>query len=88
MLEFDITFPHDCNLTITLHDSNLLGTSIEIGKTEIDLENRVYSKCYAHCGIARRYDSKGYNMWRDALTPCEILNKLCKQYGLERYMNM
>ena len=84
MCEYEITFPYDSNLTISIHDSSLLGGRTEIGRTEIDLENRYYTKCYAHCGLAKRYDTKGYNMWRDAFTPCEILNKLCKQFGLER----
>lgn len=30
MCEYDVTFPYDSNLTITLHDSNLIGFKKDI----------------------------------------------------------
>jgi hypothetical protein len=84
MFEYDIKFPNDSILSISLHDSSLLSGRTELGKTEIDLEDRFYAKCYANCGIPQRYETTGYNKWRDSLTPCEILNRLCKQFGLEK----
>ena len=67
-----------------MHDSGLLAGRTEIGKTEIDLENRYFAKCYSTCGLPQRFSSTGYNAWRDALTPFEILFKMCKQFGLKR----
>ncbi len=55
----------------------------EIGRTEIDLENRFYSKCSAACGIAKTYTRTGYNFWRDHLKPSQILSRQCKIFGLQ-----
>ena len=54
-----------------------------IGKTEIDLEDRFYSMCYAVCGLSDTYEQTGYNSWRDQFLPSEILKRMCKKWNLK-----
>ena len=54
-----------------------------VGTTDIDLEDRYYSMCYAVCGISDIYQENGYNAWRDQLLPSEILKKMCKKWHLK-----
>jgi hypothetical protein len=54
-----------------------------IGQTRIDLEDRYYSNCYATCGLPRKFEMNGYNAWRDALFPKQILAKYCKKFSLQ-----
>lgn len=82
MFEFDIVFPFESRLSISVEDHSGLFVNSEIGRTEIDLENRFYSKCYATCGIQKNYTPNGYNFWRDSLLPTELLNKMCKLYRI------
>lgn len=42
-------------LTVSIFDWDLVGTDDLIGETKIDLENRLYSKYRATCGIASTY---------------------------------
>ncbi|CAM1319906.1 FER1L6 (predicted) [Pycnogonum litorale] len=76
--EFEATFPQDSMLTAQIFDWDLIGSDDLIGETKIDLENRFYSRHRATCGISRRYDSQGYNMWSDSMKPSQILHKLSK----------
>jgi otoferlin len=80
--EFDVKFPFGSQLTVSIKDY-LLGTKSLIGKTTIDLEDRFYSNCYASCGIPQKYETSGYNCWRDSLLPSQILVKLCKQWRIQ-----
>ncbi|KAM6221119.1 LOW QUALITY PROTEIN: otoferlin-like [Rhynchocyon petersi] len=82
---FDIeaSFPMESMLTVAIYDWDLVGTDDLIGETKIDLENRFYSKHRATCGIAETYSTHGYNIWRDPMTPSQILTKLCKE-GVDR----
>lgn len=82
LYEFDLKFPYESQITISIKDWSLLGNKSLIGNTTIDLENRFYSNCYANCGIPKRYDTSGYNTWRDILTPTQILSKLCKKWRI------
>ena len=84
MFEYDVTFPYDSQLTVSINDTSLLSGSYEIGRTNIDLENRYYSNCYALCGLQKRYETSGYNFWRDSHSPREILYKMCKQHGVQK----
>ncbi|KAG7196910.1 hypothetical protein KM043_000181 [Ampulex compressa] len=77
--EIEATFPQDSLLTVQVLDWDLVGTDDMIGETKIDLENRFYSRHRATCGLAKRYDECGYNKWRDAMKPTQILSKLCKE---------
>ncbi|KAI4500926.1 hypothetical protein M0802_004137 [Mischocyttarus mexicanus] len=77
--EIEATFPQDSLLTVQVLDWDLVGTDDMIGETKIDLENRFYSRHRATCGFPRRYDETGYNKWRDAMKPTQILSKLCKE---------
>ncbi|XP_076646228.1 otoferlin isoform X2 [Halictus rubicundus] len=76
--EIEATFPQDSLLTIQVLDWDLVGADDMIGETKIDLENRFYSRHRATCGLPKRYDETGYNKWRDATKPTQILSKLCK----------
>ncbi|KAL0125714.1 hypothetical protein PUN28_004639 [Cardiocondyla obscurior] len=76
--EIEATFPQDSLLTVQVLDWDLVGTDDMIGETKIDLENRFYSRHRATCGLAKKYDESGYNKWRDAMKPTQILSKLCK----------
>ncbi|XP_053469548.1 otoferlin isoform X2 [Ictalurus furcatus] len=82
---FDIeaTFPMESMLTVSIFDWDLVGTDDLIGETKIDLENRLYSKYRATCGIASTYSVHGYNIWRDPQKPSQILAKLCKDGKLD-----
>ncbi|GAA6102086.1 otoferlin isoform X2, partial [Tachysurus ichikawai] len=82
---FDIeaTFPMESMLTVSIFDWDLVGTDDLIGETKIDLENRLYSKHRATCGIASTYSIHGYNLWRDPQKPTQILAKLCKDGKLD-----
>ncbi|GFQ75568.1 fer-1-like protein 6, partial [Trichonephila clavata] len=81
--EFVANFPQDSILHVQLFDWNLVGADALIGETVIDLENRFYSKHRPTCGLARVYETKGPNAWRDALKPTEILKKLCQESRLD-----
>ncbi|XP_046413657.1 otoferlin-like isoform X1 [Neodiprion fabricii] len=81
--EIEATFPQDSLLTVQVLDWDLVGSDDLIGETKIDLENRFYSRHRATCGLARKYDDSGYNKWRDALKPTQILSKLCKDGKLD-----
>ncbi|XP_075411922.1 otoferlin isoform X2 [Tenrec ecaudatus] len=78
---FDIeaSFPMESMLTVAVYDWDLVGTDDLIGETKIDLENRFYSKHRATCGITQSYAIHGYNIWRDPMTPSQILTRLCKE---------
>ncbi|XP_026730449.1 otoferlin-like isoform X2 [Trichoplusia ni] len=81
--EIEATFPQDSMLTIQVLDWDLLGSDDLIGETKIDLENRFYSRHRATCGLPMKYEEQGYNRWRDAMKPTQILAKLCKDGKLD-----
>ncbi|XP_032526397.2 otoferlin-like [Danaus plexippus] len=81
--EIEATFPQDSNLTIQVLDWDLVGSDDLIGETKIDLENRFYSRHRATCGLPMKYEEQGYNRWRDAMKPTQILAKLCKDGKLD-----
>nr|XP_034839510.1 otoferlin-like [Maniola hyperantus] len=81
--EIEATFPQDSLLTIQVYDWDLLGADDLIGETKIDLENRFYSRHRATCGLPMKYEEQGYNRWRDAMKPTQILAKLCKDGKLD-----
>ncbi|XP_047543400.1 otoferlin-like [Vanessa atalanta] len=76
--EIEATIPQDSMLTVQVYDWDLLGSDDLIGETKIDLENRFYSRHRATCGLPKKYEEQGYNRWRDAMKPTQILAKLCK----------
>lgn len=86
MYEFDLKFPYESQLVIGVKDWDALvgKKSSLIGKTTIDLEDRFYSQCYATCGLPKKYETEGYNKWRDVLSPTQILNKLRRQWRLKK----
>ncbi|XP_071615826.1 fer-1-like protein 4 [Heliangelus exortis] len=82
VMELTVSFPMESELTVAIFDHDLVGSDDLIGETKIDLENRFYSKHRANCGVASQYDIIGYNMWRDAFKPTQILDSLCKKNSL------
>ncbi|XP_075295033.1 fer-1-like protein 4 isoform X2 [Opisthocomus hoazin] len=82
VVELTVSFPMESELTVAIFDHDLVGSDDLIGETKIDLENRFYSKHRANCGVASQYDVKGYNIWRDAFKPTQILDSLCKKNSL------
>ncbi|XP_033118716.1 otoferlin-like isoform X3 [Anneissia japonica] len=81
--EFETTFPMESKLTVQVYDWDMVGSDDIIGQTEIDLENRYYSKHRAVCGICKDYAIFGYNNWRDPQKPAQILKNLCKEYKFD-----
>lgn len=82
VLELSIPLPAEPELTVAVYDHDLVGSDDLIGETHIDLENRFYSHHRANCGLASQYDMDGYNAWRDAFRPSQILVGLCQRCGL------
>ncbi|KAI1233270.1 hypothetical protein IHE44_0004437 [Lamprotornis superbus] len=82
VVELTVSFPMESELTVAIFDHDLVGSDDLIGETKIDLENRFYSKHRANCGVAAQYDLNGYNMWRDAFKPTQILDSLCKENSI------
>ncbi|KAM6298716.1 fer-1-like protein 4 [Aegotheles albertisi] len=82
VVELTVSFPMESELTVAIFDHDLVGSDDLIGETKIDLENRFYSKHRANCGVASQYDINGYNMWRDAFKPTQILDSLCTKNSL------
>ncbi|CAG9839299.1 unnamed protein product [Diabrotica balteata] len=76
--EIEATFPQDSLLIVQIYDWDLVGSDDMVGETKIDLENRFYSRYRASCGLPEVYEEEGYNAWRDAMKPTQILAKLCK----------
>ncbi|XP_044155415.1 LOW QUALITY PROTEIN: fer-1-like protein 4 [Bufo gargarizans] len=82
VFEMTISFPAESELTISVFDHDLIGSDDLIGETKLDLENRFYSSHRPNCGLALQYDVEGYNAWRDAFRPSQILTSLCKKHSL------
>ncbi|XP_021379810.1 otoferlin-like isoform X8 [Mizuhopecten yessoensis] len=78
-VEIEATFPMESLLTVQVYDWDLVGMDDLIGETQLDLENRYYSRHRGTCGFTAKYDVQGYNMWRDPMKPTQILAKLCKE---------
>ncbi|CAF1244784.1 unnamed protein product [Rotaria sordida] len=76
--EFEVTIPQQSLLHIQLWDWDLTSLNDKIGETSIDIENRWFSCHRATCALQNRYDSAGYNAWRDTKKPTIILNELCR----------
>ncbi|KAI4471231.1 fer-1-like [Holotrichia oblita] len=80
--EFSGTFPLDTVVTIQVWDWDRNSHHDLIGETQIDLENRYYTKHRAHCGLPYEYTEVGYTPWRDIQTPSEILERLCVRWNI------
>ncbi|CAF4451127.1 unnamed protein product [Rotaria sp. Silwood2] len=80
--EFEVTIPQQSLLRIQIWDWDLANLDDRIAETSIDIENRWFSCHRATCGLQKRYDSAGYNVWRDTKTPVVILNEICRTANL------
>ena len=56
LFEFDAVFPMDSMLKIQVMDYDTFSADDLIGETNIDLENRFFSKHRATCGISDKYE--------------------------------
>lgn len=83
MLEFELQFPFESQISITVNDVNRIGIATEIGTTEIDLEARLFAKCYATCGLPKSFDMTKNREWRDSMRPSEIFTHMCKKFKLK-----
>lgn len=55
MFEFNCTLPEDYLATVSVYNHDQSSADTLIGETNIDLENRVYSKHRASVGLATKY---------------------------------
>ena len=55
MFEFESQLPFDNMLTVQVYDWDLMSGDDLIGETEIDIEDRFYSKHRASCGLQENY---------------------------------
>ena len=53
--EFQASFPKESLLKILIYDYDMIGGDDLIGETQIDLENRFYSRHRATCGLPSEY---------------------------------
>lgn len=74
--------PKSTELKISIYDRDTLSNDDLIGKTKIDVENRLRSKYKAFCGLQKEYVSKGYNVWRNTELPSNILEDICNENDL------
>uniref|UniRef100_A0A1I8IHN8 C2 domain-containing protein n=1 Tax=Macrostomum lignano TaxID=282301 RepID=A0A1I8IHN8_9PLAT len=81
--ELEAKFPQDSGLQLLVMDWDLLSGDDLIGETRIDLENRLYSRHRATCGLPIEYSTFGYNRWRDQQLPSTILARLCRENELD-----
>ncbi|XP_050516741.1 otoferlin-like [Diabrotica virgifera virgifera] len=80
--EFSATFPQDYLLKISVWDYDMTTSDDLIGETEIDIENRYYTKHRAFCGIPEIYETSGYCAWRGQHKPSCILLEICNKWNL------
>lgn len=74
--------PKDTLLKVSVYDRYTLTQNDLIGTTVIDLEDRIRSKHLAYCGLPNEYNSSGYNAWRNARLPSELLKDMCDELEL------
>lgn len=74
--------PQETILKISIYDRDSLKKDDLIGKTMIDIEDRIRSKYGASCGLQKEYTSSGYNTWRNSQLPSEILTRVCNDLEL------
>ncbi|CAH2035070.1 unnamed protein product, partial [Iphiclides podalirius] len=79
MYEFSCTLPEDYLLTVALYDYDQNQPDELIGKTDIDLEDRIYSKHKGRVGLSLEYNMVGPYKWRDCIKPSAILEELCQK---------
>ncbi|XP_013147939.1 PREDICTED: otoferlin, partial [Papilio polytes] len=79
MIEFSCTLPEDYLLTVALYDYDENQSDEMIGSTQIDLEDRVFTKHRARVGLSLEYNVMGPNKWRDCVKPSAILEDLCQK---------
>ncbi|CAF4941190.1 unnamed protein product, partial [Rotaria sp. Silwood1] len=80
--EFDVQLPLQSLIRVQLWDWDMTSSNDMIAETKIDIENRWFSCHRATCGLPKRYDSAGYNTWRDTKKPTIILTDLCRTIDL------
>ncbi|CAF3934843.1 unnamed protein product [Rotaria magnacalcarata] len=81
--EFDVQLPIQNLICIQLWDWDMTSSNDLMAETKIDIENRWFSCHRATCGLPKRYDSVGYNVWRDTKKPTQILEELCRTADID-----
>ncbi|KAK6731499.1 hypothetical protein RB195_007764 [Necator americanus] len=79
LVEMEITIPLEKDLIVSIMDRRKLLSDDEVGKTRIDLENRLLTKWRATVGLAKQFTIQGELQWRDQQTPMWILRGFCKK---------
>ncbi|XP_065669782.1 otoferlin isoform X8 [Hydra vulgaris] len=75
--EVEGTIPFDTTLTVQVYDFDRGAIRNElIGQTQIDIENRYFTKYRAKCGLPQEYKKQGVAKWRDIQSPTEIISEL------------
>lgn len=80
--EMEGVFPKDNTVKVSIYDWDKHTHSDLIGQTQIDIENRFYSRHRAYCGLPFEYTLFGETPWRDKQEPTEILQRLCETHNL------
>ncbi|CAF2442501.1 unnamed protein product [Rotaria sp. Silwood2] len=80
--EFEAQLPLQSLLRIQLWDWDMASSNDMIAETKIDIENRWFSCHRPTCALPKRYDSAGYNTWRDTKKPTIILTELCRTINI------
>nr|XP_033803583.1 fer-1-like protein 5 isoform X4 [Geotrypetes seraphini] len=78
MFEMSCVIPLEKDLTVSLYDFDFLSPDQKIGETVVDLENRLLSQFGANCGLPKTYCISGPNVWRDQLTPIQLIENFAK----------
>nr|XP_060643362.1 fer-1-like protein 5 [Anolis sagrei ordinatus] len=73
MYELMCCIPLEKDLKVCLFDFDVFPPDDAIGETTIDLENRLYSRFGANCGLPQTFCVAGPTQWRDQLLPTELL---------------
>ncbi|XP_054853217.1 fer-1-like protein 5 [Eublepharis macularius] len=80
--ELTCTIPQEKDLIISLYDFDVLSPDEIIGDTTIDLENRLFSRFGANCGLPQTYCVSGPSQWRDQLTPSQLLEHFVRNKNI------
>ncbi|CAG5039523.1 unnamed protein product [Parnassius apollo] len=82
MYEFSCSLPEDYLLSVSVYDCDNELEDELIGSTNVDLEDRIYSKHRGRVGLSVEYNmyvEVGPSKWRDCIKPSAILEDLCQK---------